>query len=229
MSTFLELCKIYRSELGIPGDGPATVVNQIGELARVVEDIRNANTDIQNRWHDWKFLHRTHTTQTVVGSLRLVESKPTNIGVWNTNSVWLDKTTASPIHLEYVDYDTFRDNVLVGLPATDQPYQFTIKPDNSLEVYPLADDEYTLTAEYWRKPEILTSDAQISLLPEQFHRAIVVRAKLYYAEREDAPEIMAGSSAEFDDLMFQLEAHQLRDQDVGKQARAVRPNVVIVE
>ena len=35
---------------------------------------------------------------------------------------------------------------------------------------------------------------------------------MYYAENEDAPEIMAGSLAEFEDLLDKLEADQLPSQ-----------------
>ena len=38
-----------------------------------------------------------------------------------------------------------------------------------------------------------------------FHDIIIARAKMYYAENEDAPEIMVGSLSEFEDLLDKLE------------------------
>ena len=55
----------------------------------------------------------------------------------------------------------------------------------------------------------MTADGDISAIPPRFHKIIIARAKMYYAENEDAPEIMAGSLAEFEDLLDKLEADQL--------------------
>ena len=58
----------------------------------------------------------------------------------------------------------------------------------------------------------MTADADISAIPPRFHKIIIARAKMYYAENEDAPEIMAGALAEFEDLLDKLEADQLPSQ-----------------
>ena len=85
-----------------------------------------------------------------------------------------------------------------------------------------------ITKSFQKRSERLTSDSEVSIIPIEFHRIIVVRAKLIYAEREDAPEIMAGSSAEYDSLMSALEAGYLFGQEDGRQARVVRPRVMRV-
>jgi hypothetical protein len=41
---------------------------------------------------------------------------------------------------------------------------------------------------------------------------IIARAKIYYGENEDAPEILSGALASFEDLLDKLEADQLPGQ-----------------
>ena len=54
-----------------------------------------------------------------------------------------------------------------------------------------------------------TANDNVSAIPPRFHQIIVSRAKMYYAENEDAPEIMVGSLSDFEDLLDKLEADQL--------------------
>ena len=56
---------------------------------------------------------------------------------------------------------------------------------------------------------ILAANGDVSAIPPRFHKIIIARAKMYYAENEDAPEIMAGALAEFEDLLDKLESDQL--------------------
>jgi hypothetical protein len=221
--TFLELCVKYRSELGIPGTGPVTTVNQTGELARVVSDIQDADLDIKKQWQDWKFLWAQFTANTIVGANWLTTLKPSMLSLWDTDSVWLDKGTVNGTKLDYVDYDEWKNNQASGEVFQDFPTDFTELPSGEIRIFPFADTVQSFTADYWKKGERLSSDSEISVIPEEYHRIIVVRAKLIYAEREDAPEIMAGASAEYDSMMSGLEASYLPGQGDGKQARVKRP------
>ena len=227
--TFLELCKRYRSELSIPGSGPVTVIGQIGELEKIVFDIQDADQDIKRQWQNWKFMWKAFATTTISGAAWLTTLKPSDLGTWDTNSVWIEKGTANAAQLTYIDYDEWRSNQAVGEVFSAEPHEFTILPNGELRVYPTPEQAYNLTAEYWCAADKITSDAQVSIIPVEYHRIIVVRAKMIYAEREDAPEIMAGSSAEYQSLITNLEAAYLPGQGDGKQSRVVRPRTVRVE
>lgn len=229
MSTFLKLCQEYRSEIGIPGDGPVTTVGQSGELAKVVRDIRDADMSLKLQWQDWKFMWAQFSTTTLVGSNWLTVQKPSDLGTWNTNSFYLDKNTVDAVRLNYVDYDTWRDVQMVGESNTGTPDEFTVRPDGAIQINPVPETVQQFTSEYWKKASPLTSDAQISIIPEEYHRLIIVRAKLIYAEREDAPEIMAGSSTEYENLLTGLEAAYLPAQGDGRQASVIRPRQMVVE
>lgn len=229
MSTFLELCKSYRAELGIPGTGPVTVVGQIGELARVVLDIQDADQDIKRQWQNWNFMWKAFATKTVIDAAWLTLLKPSDLGTWDTNSFWIEKGTANAAQLTYIDYDEWRNVQEVGEVFSGEPTEFTILPNGEVRVYPTPEQAYDLTASYWCSAGRLASDSDISIVPAEYHRIIQVRAKMIYAEREDAPEIMSGSSAEYYNLMTNLEAAYLQGQGDGKQSRVVRPRTVRVE
>jgi carbonic anhydrase/acetyltransferase-like protein (isoleucine patch superfamily) len=53
----------------------------------------------------------------------------------------------------------------------------------------------------------------VPLIPEDYWRIIAARALIQYGDREDAPEIVSGASAEFLDVLDKLESDQLEDQE----------------
>ena len=81
-----------------------------------------------------------------------------------------------------------------------------------IDVYPTPDSATAMSAEYWKTPTLLSSASDVSAIPVRFHRIIICRAKIYYAEQNDAPEIMSASVAEFSDLLDKLESDQLPSQ-----------------
>ena len=95
----------------------------------------------------------------------------------------------------------------------------SVKPTNVLDLYPTPNVAGTVSAEYFKVPTDLAVDSDTSLIPTRFHRIIIARAKLYYAENEDAPEIMSGSLAEFEDLLDKLEADELPAQKARRFSR----------
>jgi len=224
--TFLELCQAYRSELGIPGNGPNTVVNQIGELQRVVLDIQDADQDIKRQWQDWKFLWKEFTTNTVVGESYLQTVKPSDLGHWDLNSFWINKGTANAVKLNSIDYREWRSAQTAYAPESGDPYEFTIRPTDEARVNPIPTSVVPVSAEYYKKAARMSNDSDVSDVPEEYHRIIIVRAKLIYAEREDAPEIMSGASAEYDSLITNLEASYLPASKDGRQGSVQQPRSV---
>lgn len=229
MSTFLELCQDYRAEIGIPGNGPVTTIGQIGELSRVVLDIQSADQDIKRQWQDWDFMWKQFTTTTIIGSPWLTALKPADYRRYDLNSVWIDKGTNSAYNLEFVPYKTWKNDQGVGVIPSGTPTDFTVLPNGEIRVYPTPTQAHTVNADYWMKAARLSSNSEESVVPEEYHRIIIVRAKIIYAEREDAPEIMAGASAEYDSLMSLLEADYLPAQADGKQGAVNQPRTVVVE
>ena len=111
-----------------------------------------------------------------------------------------------------MDWEQYRLEYKLGVIDSGTPEVFSIKPDNVIDVWPTPDSTTTISTEYYRVPTELAADSDISSIPPRFHNMIIARAKIYYGENEDAPEILSGALASFEDLLDKLEADQLPGQ-----------------
>ena len=214
MSTYLVLCQDMARDVGIPGTGPSSVTSASlsEEENAVVRYIANADQDVQSRWFDWDFLWSEASITAISGTSTLTSSNtgfPTALGNWKLDSIVWDKSSDSYQILEYMEWNSYREMYKYGTIDSDVPEVYSIKPNNDLDLYPTPNAATVISAEYWATPTVLAADADISAIPPRFHKIIIARAKLYYAENEDAPEIMVGSLSEFEDLLDKLEADQL--------------------
>jgi hypothetical protein len=204
-------------DVGIPGTGPSSVTSTSlsEEENAVVRYIANADQDVQSRWFDWDFLWSEASITAISGTSTLTSSNtgfPTALGNWKLDSIVWDKSSESYQILEYMEWNSYREMYKYGTVDSDVPEVYSIKPNNDLDLYPTPNAATVISAEYWATPTVLAADADISAIPPRFHKIIIARAKMYYAENEDAPEIMAGAVAEFEDLLDKLEADQLPSQ-----------------
>lgn len=214
MSTYLELCQDMARDVGIPGDGPSSVTSASlsEEENAVVRYIKTADQDIQSRWFDWDYLWSEATITATSGTSTLTSSNsgfPSSLGNWRLDSFVWNKSSDEYQILEYVPWNEYREEYKYGTIDSDIPEVFTVKPDNTIDLYPTPNASVAVSAEYWATPTLLSSDSQVSAIPARFHRIIIARAKMFYAENEDAPEIMVSSLSEFEDQLDKLEADQL--------------------
>ena len=210
MSTYLVLCQDMARDIGIPGTGPSDITPTIEEEKDVVRYIKDAVLDIQRMWFNWDFLWSEHSATTAADSS--VISSPSDLAQWNIDSVVYDPTSDNWQPLSYVGWKEYREDYKYGTVATGTPEFFSVKPDNVVDLYPTPDAATTLTAEYWAVPTELSDASDVSVIPTWFQRIIICRAKIYYGEQNDAPEVMSGAIAEFTDLLDKLEADQLPSQ-----------------
>tara|TARA_S200000501_G_scaffold106634_1_gene100088 strand:+ start:1632 stop:2318 length:687 start_codon:yes stop_codon:yes gene_type:complete len=214
--TFLELCQTVRQEVGISGTGPSTVVGQEGQLKVIVDFVAEADYQIQALWHDWNFLWSQYSSTLSTGTRAPATTKPTDLGNWDMRSFYLDYTTDDSISLSTLSYVEWRADFRQGVATNDSPTYVVVQPDSSLIVDPPPDKAYTITADYWKTPTKMTANTDESVIPSQYHRIIVARAKTMWAEREEAPEILLGSSAEYQDLLDKLESQSLPGQRIRR-------------
>ena len=217
MSTYLVLCQDMARDIGIPGTGPSAVdaTTLSEEENAVVRYIANADLDIQSRWFNWDFLWTEATISAIAGTSTLTSSNtgfPSALGNWKLDSAVWNKSADTYQVLEYMEWDKYRYEYKYGTIASDTPEVFTIKPDNNIDLYPTPDATTAISFEYFATPTALAADADVSAIPPRFHKIIIARAKIYYAENEDAPEILSGALTEFEDLLDKLEADQLPSQ-----------------
>jgi len=210
MSTYLELCQDLAREVGIPGTGPSDVTPTIDEEKDIVRYIKDADVDIQRMWFNWDFLWVIYNNPTVAGTSTLTSAP--DLAQWNVDSVVYNPTSENYQPLEFVPWRNYREDYKYGTIATGTPEFFSVKPDNVIDMYPTPDAATTVTAEYWRTPTVMVADGNVSTIPEIFHRIIIARAKIYYAEQNDAAEVLSGSITEFTDILTKLEADQLPGQ-----------------
>ena len=205
MSTYLVLCQDMARDIGIPGTGPSSVTasDLSEEELAVVRYVKQADLDIQRRWFNWNFLWGEATLTPSVGTSTL--TSPSDLGNWKLDSIVWSKSTDDYQELDYMDWDEYKLEYKLGVVDSGTPEVFSVKPDNVLDVYPTPDTTTTISVEYWKTPTELAADSDISAIPQRFHNIIIARAKIYYGENEDAPEILSGALAEFEDLLDKLE------------------------
>ena len=220
MSTYLVLCQNMARDIGIPGTGPSSVnASDLSEEENaVVRYVKQADLDIQSRWLNWDFLWSEADITPSIGTSTL--TSPTDLANWKLDSIIFSKTTDSYQELEYIDWDDYNLEYKLGVVESGTPEVFSVKPNNVIDVYPTPDATTAISTVYWKTPTELSSDSDISAIPPRFHKIITSRAKIYYAENEDAPEILAGALAEFEDLLDKLEADQLPGQKNRRFSRA---------
>jgi len=199
-------------DIGIPGTGPSSVTasDLSEEELSVVRYIKNADLDIQRRWFNWDYLWSEATITPSVGVSTL--TSPANLGNWKLDSIVFSKATDNYQQLDFMDWEPYRLEYKLGVIDSGTPEVFSIKPDNVIDVWPTPDSTTTISTEYYRVPTELAADLDISSIPPRFHNMIIARAKIYYGENEDAPEILSGALASFEDLLDKLEADQLPGQ-----------------
>ena len=228
MSTYLVLCQDMARDVGIPGTGPSTTVTTTlsEEETSVVRYVNQADQDIQSRWFDWDFLWTEGSISCINGTATLTSANTgfpgsatayPPLGNWKLDSIVWDKTSDDYLELDYMGWNEYRTMYKYGTVDSDVPEVFSVRPNGDLDLYPTPNATTAVAAEYWRTPIVLsdvvagetTANGNISAIPPRFHKIIIARAKMYYAENEDAPEIMAGALAEFEDLLDKLESDQL--------------------
>jgi hypothetical protein len=230
MPTKLELCKQLHQELKIAGTLSTTVGN-IGQLDRLCNAIIKADRFIQFLYTDWEFLWREWENTLVedIGSY----TAPAGIGAFDENSFWIDAGTTDAYKITYADYKMWRDKLRHLYTATaDEPDFVVIKPDNKVVFVPTPNSVCAgkvVTADYWLAPVDLVDDGQISLIPEQFHDAIVAMGKYYYGEYMQNSELQNSAIQQYSPILKKLEAHSLPGRFDDNKNQASFPLTITVE
>lgn len=206
--TFLELCQRLRMEAGIAGSGPSTTANQIGEAGRLVEWIKSAYQDIQDKNPNWDFLRTQFVTSTLPGQGDYLKASiAPGIANWKLDSLRCSTTSvADEQHLYYRDWESFRNTRLFGNVAlqSGRPHEFSIKPSKDIVFWPIPDAFYTITGEYFLSPYEFTLDTDTPVF-ERFHLAIVYNALMRYAAYAAEPSLYAESQRQYGRLINKME------------------------
>ena len=114
--------------------------------------------------------------------------------------------------LDCIDYDNWRNSYMLGAmrDVRTRPYVIAVGPDESLNVGPPTNGNYTITGDYFVAPSVMAVDADVPTgLPVRWHLLIVYKAMIKCGYYEAAPEVLQRGQAEWDAMLRQLEARRL--------------------
>jgi hypothetical protein len=135
-------------------------------------------------------------------------------GWWDTNTFRIvpnGETTEEFILV--AQYEDVKDEILDTSSGT--PWRVTIMPNNTLRFEGTPDAADTFKGDYYRGPDEdeLAANTDESSIPSRFHRVILGRALILYANYESAPEAKIQGQEIFEDYLARLENHQLPNRD----------------
>ena len=209
MSTYLELVDDLHYLVGAAGVAPAAVTGLTGEARRLALWIRDADSLVQKKWVNWKFLRNVYSVATVASTA--TAAKPAGLSYWDFKTFTLiepGETDKNP--LEAIEYDKIKRDILDT--TEDIPWRAIVMPNSSLLFEPVPDAAYTIGADYYVEPTLLAANGDISLIPEQYHQVILGRAMILYANFENAPEIKDQGEEIYTEQLALLENDQLPNQ-----------------
>ena len=222
---FLQLCQRLRQEAGLSGSGPTTVIDQIGMSGQIIAWINTAYINVLSQHTNWLFMQDDFSFETVASQRKysIIDTGVTDLEKWKINdyaSMRIYLTSAgvtSEQYLSYLPWSDYRQMYLFGATRISEGYPsyFSIHPDKSLDFYPVPNAIYTVTGEYFKAPTELVLDADIPIIPSQFHMIIVWRALMFYAGFDAANEKYAMGKSEYTKLLMRLEMDQLPTMTFG--------------
>lgn len=186
--TYLRLCRDTRSSVGEAGDGPATVVNQVGMLGKIVNWVAEGYTELQTEPFRWCWLQREVILQLEAGR----DSYTPGLAPWDStvnsrisrfdpNNAVLFAADGSFNRIAVLTWERFRVHypVVPTLPARPSACAFT--PWGEVRFNAKPDQAYTLNVGVVLRAQLLVNDDDIPDMPFEFHTYLVKLATIKYA------------------------------------------------
>jgi hypothetical protein len=190
---------------------PTTVVGQTGDMARLVDWVRESWVDLQAMREDWLFMRDEFSGTVAAGTRELTAAgaSVTDLSNWHQDTLRVYRTADGVAAEQYLvpwDYRVFRDTYMFGSQAQGLPTIFTSRPkDRAILLGPVPDADVTVTGEYQRSPQIFAADTDTPTgLPTEFHMLIVYMAMTRYAGNWAAPEVLVDAQNQMEVLMGRL-------------------------
>ena len=216
--TLLDLVNRLRIECGISGSDLTSLSGQGRETSRLRNWIIQADLEIQQMFHDWRFLRTDVSFQTVasqssyapdaspVSLTDFAEWKPDSFRVYLTSSGVGGETFLG----DAMDYDSFRDYWLFNTRRTAyaRPIVCSIGPDKKLWLGPGPNDIYTVVGEYYKAPTAMSADSDTTVIPSRFQMVVVYKAMMRYGAHESAPEVYTDGENQYNTMLGSLIVNQ---------------------
>ena len=213
--TRLQLAQRLRRECKMNGTGPTSTVGQSGEYELLIDWIDDTYERIQSSSETFSFLRKSFSfsISSGISEYTTTAATLTDHANWITDDVRCRLTSAAVSdeqEIYYVEWEEFRRTYLFGSHQTQtgRPVQFTIKPDDSIQFWPIPDANYTITGEYYRSPydwaTATLPDDEEPIFPARWHMAIVWGALYYYGANYAEIDRWTHGQNEFERLMREL-------------------------
>lgn len=111
------------------------------------------------------------------------------------------------VFMEEISFDAWRDGYMFGAQRSvrTRPYVIAVGPDQSLNLGPPPNSNYTVTGDFFVAPTDMVADADIPIgLPKRFYMLPVYRAMIKYGGYEAAPEVSQRGTEENAGMYSQL-------------------------
>lgn len=219
---FLQICQQVRELSGISGVGPTSVLNQSGEMLRIVNWVKSSWIDVQNISPYWNWMYRpfSFTTTTNQQAYTLAQMGTPDLRRLDNDSLRSYVTSAGIANEEYMQYWNwleFYDVYLYGQTQFGKPYMFAVDPQQKNLNLALVPDStgYTIRGRYWQVPQEFVNNDDEPGLPSEYHMIIVYRALMKYAGYANAPEQKQEAIENYYRLLTALQNDQLPNVQMG--------------
>lgn len=227
----LELAQTLRSDAGISGSDDTTI-NPSGEWADIVRWIDRAWKDIQLRNSGtWNWMRKSVSFNTIANQSTYDPTAApmslTDFGNWvnYTFRVYQGGEIGNQLDLvHWQSYERFRNSYLLGSLITEasRPNDVVIAPNKSIILYPVpSDTSFTVTADYYSKPQVLALDTDTPNMPEEFHELILYRALMFASQVEGAVDNYSIGEKEFKAMYTRLAIDQLPRMVINRRSSAI--------
>jgi len=240
MSDYLSLVTDFIMETSLSGGSPPdNVATATGDQRKACYWIQQADLQIQREWINWDFMWGRATVSLSANSSiipTVTESQNgSDVGIVNMvkrKSLAVMQADGSPHFPAWNDWNNSEFSRLYTYqlqPDSDTASAWSMRPDRVILLSSPIESAATAIYDYYRKSRRMFQNSDISLVPDDFTRLIVVLGKIMYAEHEDAPEVSAGAHEEYDTLISMMESVHLPDQGFNRESHSDDDLVVVSE
>lgn len=207
---YLELVQEVATKCSISGT-PANVATDTGEMARVSHWVNESWHDIQTANANWGWMRYDFSFSTTASTQEyaVLATGATDFSRWHEDSFRIQQASLGLQDEQFFapwDWTSFRNTYMYGVRQVSRPTVFAVRPrGQSLLLGPTPDAVYTITGEYQRKAtRMVVANGSVPDMPDEYHMAIVHRARMKYAAFENAPEVMSEAVMDYDAVMSSL-------------------------
>lgn len=196
----LQIMRLANTASGLQGN-----IDTVANLREVQLDlyafVQQANSMIQLKETDWKFLFATYQV-----------SHDGTASITNTDCARWERVIYMGRDLRFVHYDEY---LLSDWSAPGKPTSYTIVPETNELITNTFDQAYTLTIRYYRNPVDIVNNTDIPVIPVRFHAMIAYYAAYMFGSWIGSREVEDANASRFDQMMQQLQRSEVPNKQVN--------------